>query len=68
MLDFTVSQSEMRGNESGTTDGLLTAEIVSYDDGPDECTIYPEDVSDEQRTTAWITARGDAFCSVSSRE
>lgn len=68
MWDFAVSPSEMRGNESGTTDGLLRAEVVSYDDEPDECTIYPEDVSDEQRTTAWITARGDAFCSVCSRE
>jgi len=63
-----VSRSEMRANESGNTGGLLSAEVVSYDDAPDECTIFPEDVSEEQRTTAWITARGEAFCAVHTRE
>jgi hypothetical protein len=63
-----VSGSEMRTNEPGTTGGELSAEVVSYDDAPDECTIYPVDVSEAQRTTAWITARGDSFCSVCSKE
>lgn len=68
MPDVIVSGSEMRANEPGTTGGVLSAEVVSYDDAPDECTIYPEDVSDAQRTTAWITARGGSFCSVDTRE
>lgn len=63
-----VSRSEMRVNESGNTGGLLRAEVVNYDDAPDECTIFPEDVSEERRTTVWITARGDSFCSVRSYE
>jgi hypothetical protein len=63
-----LSGSEMRANESGNEGGLLRAEVVTYDDAPDECTIFPEDVSEEQRTTAWITARGGSFCRVSSQE
>ena len=63
-----VSGSEMRANESGETDGMLRAEVVSYDDAPDECTIFPDEVNEEQRTTVWITARGESFCSVHSRQ
>jgi hypothetical protein len=68
MGKLAVSWSEMRANESGNEGGLLRAEVVTYDDAPDECTIYPENVSEEQRTTAWITARGGSFCPVSSQE
>lgn len=63
-----VSGIEMRANERETTGGLLRAEVVSYDDAPDECTVFPEDVAEEQRTTAWITARGESFCSVHTRQ
>ena len=37
------------------------ARVESYEDGPDECTIYPADASADALTTTWITARGDAF-------
>jgi len=40
------------------------AAVVDYDDAPDECTIYPRTVSEDQRTTAWITAREGSFCSL----
>jgi hypothetical protein len=43
------------------------SKVVSYDDAPDECTIYPKHVRDDREMTAWITARGDSFCSVQSR-
>ena len=63
-----VSGSEMRANESGDTEGLLRAEVVNYDDAPDECTIFPDEMDEKQRTTVWITARGESFCSVHSRQ
>lgn len=40
------------------------ATIVTYDDAPDECTIYPDDVDDTARTTMWISARAGSFCSI----
>ncbi len=58
----------MRANEGDGQGVLLRAEIVEYDDAPSECTIYPDDVTEAQRATTWITARGDAFCSLHSRE
>ena len=41
----------------------LAADIVTYPDAPDECTLSPREVTEDQTTTAWITARGDAFVS-----
>lgn len=45
----------------------FAAAIVTHEDGPDECTIYPEDVSKQRRQCAWITAKGDGFCSAEQR-
>lgn len=35
--------------------------IEEYEGQSDECTLYPPNVSDEEITTRWITAKGDAF-------
>jgi hypothetical protein len=43
------------------------ATVVRYEDAPDECTIYPTDVSGHRRTTTWITAKEGSFCSLPSR-
>ena len=45
----------------------FAAAIVTYEDAPDECTIYPEDVSTGQRQTTWITAKEGSFCSARER-
>lgn len=58
----------MRANEGDDRGIRLRAEVVSYDDAPSECTMFPDDVSEDQRTTTWITARGDAFCPLTARE
>lgn len=42
----------------------LRATVVEYDDRPDECTIHPPTVSDDHRTTAWITAEAGSFVDV----
>lgn len=41
------------------------AAVVS-DEGSTECTIFPRNVDDDRRTTAWITAREEAYCSAAS--
>ena len=40
------------------------AEILSIDEDSTECTIYPTDVSEIERTTHWITAADDSFVSL----
>lgn len=40
------------------------ASIVTYDDAPDECTIYPGDVDDAVQATTWISAQAGSFCSI----
>lgn len=42
----------------------LAADVVTYAGAPDECTLSPRAASEERETTAWITARGDAFVAV----
>jgi hypothetical protein len=37
------------------------AEIVEYDDAPDECTIYPADAQEWELMTRWITAREGSY-------
>lgn len=45
---------------------VFEASIVSDDEQSTECTIYPTDVDEDRRTTAWITAREGAYCSAAS--
>lgn len=40
------------------------ATIVTYDDAPDECTIYPDDIDDPDRSTTWISAKAGSYCSI----
>lgn len=40
------------------------ADIVVSDDGPAECTIYPEDVSGFEVRTTWISAKEGSFVSL----
>lgn len=40
------------------------ATVVSYDDEPDECTIYPADATDEELVTTWISAKSGSYVSL----
>ena len=42
----------------------LEATVVTYDDAPDQCTIYPRAAPEEYRTTAWITASEGTYCDI----
>jgi hypothetical protein len=37
------------------------AVVETYDDEPDQCTIFPREIADLDRMTTWITAREDSF-------
>jgi hypothetical protein len=37
------------------------AVVERYRDEPNQCTIFPADIDEEKRTTAWITAVDPAF-------
>ena len=39
----------------------LKATVVEYENEPNECTLHPIDPPTEDRTTAWITARGGSY-------
>lgn len=39
----------------------LRASIVDYEDGPDECTIYPLGVSEGERMTTWLSAKEGSY-------
>lgn len=45
----------------------LVATVSEHPDRPDECTVFPHRVSNrDERRSAWVTARGDAFVELSS--
>jgi hypothetical protein len=39
----------------------LHSVVVSGEDGPDECTIYPRRLGHLDRTTVWLSADFDCF-------
>lgn len=39
----------------------LVATVVSHEDGPRECTLFPPDLPDEAVLTTWMTAREGSF-------
>ncbi|SFL16331.1 hypothetical protein SAMN04487950_2818 [Halogranum rubrum] len=39
----------------------LHSVLVSYEDAPDECTIYPRERSHHDRTSVWLTAPAASF-------
>ncbi|SFG59584.1 hypothetical protein SAMN04488063_2530 [Halopelagius inordinatus] len=40
------------------------ATVVSYDDEPDECTIYPADATEDELVTTWISAKSGSYVSL----
>jgi hypothetical protein len=54
----------MQAGPGPTRIGDFEAKIVRYDDAPTECTIFPTDVSERERTTTWLTAREGSYCSL----
>ena len=44
----------------------LRATVVEYEDGPDECTIYPNGVSGVERMTTWISAKEGSYVDLGS--
>jgi hypothetical protein len=40
------------------------AVVVSYDDAPDECTVFPVGVDETEIVTTWISAAEGSFVSL----
>jgi hypothetical protein len=52
------------GNASHPADGrdyALHSVVVTYEDGPDRCTLYPRRNSCCDRMSSWLSADFDAF-------
>lgn len=56
----------MQSDQGVPAFGSFTARVVTYDDIPDQCTIYPADVDDDRRATTWITAEEGSYRSLES--
>ncbi|QCC48828.1 DUF7511 domain-containing protein [Halobellus limi] len=52
--------------DAETTDReqVLLARVEEYDDGPDECTIYPANATAAELPTTWLSAEEGAFVSL----
>jgi hypothetical protein len=40
------------------------AAVVPHDDAPDECTIFPVDVTEDRLVTTWVSAAEGSFVSL----
>lgn len=47
--------------DGGPSGPQFHARTTTDEDGTMECTIYPADASDDQRTTRWITAEEGSY-------
>ena len=46
------------------TDMEYTAIVAPYDDAPDECTIFPEGLTEDEVLTTWISAQEGSYVSL----
>ena len=51
---------------AGRPSGALDSVVVSYENGPDRRTIYPEGTSGVERMSAWLTDDDDGFVPLES--
>lgn len=43
------------------TDGEFRAIVERYQNAENQCTIFPADADESERTTTWITAKSPSF-------
>ncbi|KAB1189218.1 MULTISPECIES: hypothetical protein [Haloferax] len=57
--------TEVEGRRtSQTTDLEYMAIVAPYDDAPDECTIFPAGLSEDELLTTWISAQEGSYVSL----
>ena len=45
-------------------DRRCVARIETYDDAPDECTLYPADATSAELPTTWLSAKEGSYVSL----
>ena len=57
-----VDDSDRADPPAPVADGdALVATVVSYDDAPDECTLYPVGATEQELLTCWISAESGSY-------
>ncbi|ADE04094.1 MULTISPECIES: DUF7511 domain-containing protein [Haloferax] len=46
---------------SDAADDELVAIVAPYDDAPDECTIFPAGLTEDELLTTWLSAQEGAY-------
>jgi hypothetical protein len=64
ILRAAVCRPSMTASKRAPPSEGFEAVVVRYSDAPNECTIYPRDVTQDENTTWWISAREGSFCSL----
>lgn len=62
--DATMTTPEPGATASPADDVEYVAIVAPYDDAPDECTIFPAGLSEEELLTTWISAKEGSFVSL----
>jgi hypothetical protein len=63
--DPMTTTTEASGTHASPTDDVEYIAIVApYDDAPDECTIFPAGISEDELLTTWISAQEGSYVSL----
>jgi len=56
-----MSMDSTRRPDHGPDSPSLRAVVERYEDAPNQCTIYPEEMDAHERMAVWITAQEPGF-------
>ncbi|WP_410766514.1 hypothetical protein [Haloferax sp. DFSO60] len=63
--DSAATNFDLLGPETVPADDVeYTAIIAPYDDAPDECTIFPAGLSENELLTTWLSAQEGSYVSL----
>ncbi|KAB1198102.1 MULTISPECIES: hypothetical protein [Haloferax] len=62
--DAMMTTTEPGSSVSPADDVEYVAIVAPYDDAPDECTIFPAGLSEEELLTTWVSAAEGSYVSL----
>ncbi|RDZ64012.1 hypothetical protein C5B90_12985 [Haloferax sp. Atlit-12N] len=63
-MDATTTRPTATRRSASADDEELVAIVAPYDDAPDECTIFPAGLSEDELLTTWLSAQEGAYVSL----
>ncbi|MCO8265868.1 DUF7511 domain-containing protein [Haloferax prahovense] len=63
-MDATTTRPAATRRSASADDEEFVAIVAPYDDAPDECTIFPAGLSEDELLTTWLSAQEGGYVSL----